>query len=252
MPRPLGWSRRAKALRGAALSVAILLSVPVVAALSGTAPRDADNAPAPAVAVAPMSGTSCTEAILKDGENLISTERARYGLTRGGGSETAYQAQNAAEFEGLVGAANGLLALRNQRAQLMAALVEPMGRPFDAIADEVLQLDNEYERALTSATRRYPALATVLEQPGPDDQEQRLLAVTGGPLSNPSAAQPLASPGPQAGAGIVGQALDTRRRAIRQMRSEVAADPNKRSGFESLCVFGTLSKKSVATVSVER
>jgi hypothetical protein len=78
--------------------------------------------------------------------------------------------------------AGALLALRRKHSALMTELTEPRTRSFDAIAAEVAEIDGQYQRAMIGAARLSPALAGRLEASGPDDQEQRLLAVTSGLL----------------------------------------------------------------------
>jgi len=89
-------------------------------------------------------------------------------------------ASRATASPGLVDAANELLALRRKHSVLMTELTEPRIRSFDAIATELAEVADQYERAMIGAARLSPALAGVLEASGPDDQEQRLLAVTSG------------------------------------------------------------------------
>jgi len=79
-------------------------------------------------------------------------------------------------------AASELLALQRKHGALATELTEPRTRSFDAIAAELAEVDGQYQRSMIGAGRLSPELARVLAVSSPDDQEQRLLAVTSGLL----------------------------------------------------------------------
>ena len=91
-------------------------------------------------------------------------------------------ATDAHSSPGLSDAAGELLALRRTQSALMAELTAPGPRSFDAIAAELAEVDRQYARTLTGDARVSPELARVVAASSPDDQDQRLLAVTSGLL----------------------------------------------------------------------
>jgi hypothetical protein len=233
-------------LRAATIALCLLALMALAPNSGGAARPEADGRKT--LSPDPMAGAPCADAMLEDTEQRIETERARYGLSDT--SSAGVAAHNVAAFDELVTAADALLALRHQRDTLMAELdgvgAGAAARSFDAIAAEIAQLDAEYQRQSVTASIRYPALGAVLHEAGPEAQDPRLVAVTGGPLNSAVDLRQLRPRGQQVGAGAVAQALEAHRRVVQQARDAAGADPGNRAALESLCTFTALARTSLA------
>lgn len=209
---------RGGVLRAAATSLALLALLALLSTSTRAARRATAEPPRRAAAGAP-----CAEPLRDEPAPRVETERARYGLT-------ATTATNAAAFEELVAAANQLLDVRRQRSALLARLDQPGPGPalFDATAAEIARLDDDYRHQVAAAVVRYPALGAVLQEPGQEDPDLRLLAVAGGPLNSTVDVRQLRPQGQQLGAGAVAHALDAHPQA---------RDADPRAALESRCAL---------------
>ena len=176
---------RGLVLRAATLSLGIVAVMAILATSTGAA-RRATEASTKLAGIPDSLGGPCTDALRDAPEHRASADRTQ-----------------------LAAAAHDLLALRRQRTALMATLDQPGAgaASFDALAAEVAQLDDEYQRALTDAVRRDPALGAVLA-PAQGDPELGLVAVAGGPID--PAAREARCPLPGSGSKVADTATNLR------------------------------------------
>jgi hypothetical protein len=185
---------------------------------------------------------------LRESEKRIQAERIRYGITKTGEwGTTEYKAENTVAFQGMVGAAKDLLAIRRhinaletQRQQLTGSrgkggtFVRAENQPrYDQISAEMAKLEEQYAQELAGASLRYPALGAVLDESGVRSGEERLEALASGKLSSKVGSQRMGWRG-HVGAGAVGEVLDSRQRAIEKVRDEVTDDPDRLWKLDSI------------------
>ena len=187
-------------------------------------------------------------ATLGESEKRLQAERIRYGITKTGeAGTTEYRAQNTVAFQGVVGAAKDLLALRQrinalwaQQHQLMGSrgkaglfLPEENKPRYDALGAEMAKLEEQYAQELASASLRYPALGAVLDESSIRTAEERLEALASGNLTSRAGSPRMGWRG-HVGAGSIGEVLDSRQQAIDKVRADVADDQDRLWKLDSI------------------
>lgn len=172
------------------------------------------------------------ETILSESEKRIETERTRYGIEKKDGVR-AFDAKNTVAFQGLVGAARDLLAIRQKIDGLMAQRQRLMGSrgkggfyvpdanraKYDELSGQIAELEQRYGNERTGAALRYPALGAIL-----DDQSGSLERLASGELSSHDHGRW----GPRAGtAGLIGDVLESRQASINSVRDKVKGNPGR-------------------------
>jgi hypothetical protein len=178
------------------------------------------------------------ETTLAESERRLETERILYGVKRtsegvGGG----FEAKNTVAFQGLVGAAKDLLAIRDriwslhqQQMRLTVSrgkggsVVPESNKPaYEALQLKIDEIEKEYNTARAGAALRYPVLGAILDDTA-GEPSSTLERLARGDLTSPARGR--FSP-PAGTAGMIGHVLEQRQASIDTVREKVDDDPDK-------------------------
>jgi hypothetical protein len=179
------------------------------------------------------------ETALVESERRLETQRILYGVKRTSeGPGGAFEAKNTVAFQGLVGAAKDLLAIRNritslrqQQMELMVSrgkggsVVPESNKPrYDALQLKIDVIEKEYDTARAGAALRYPVLGAILDDSSREFAGYELERLARGELTSPARGH--MSP-PAGTAAMIGNVLEQRQSSIDTVREKVDSDPDK-------------------------
>lgn len=198
------------------------------------------------------------ETVLVESERRLETQRILYGVKRTSeGPGGAFEAKNTVTFQGLVGAAKDLLAIRNRitplRQQQMGLMVlrgkafavpESNKPRYDALQVKIDEIEKEYDTARAGAALRYPVLGAILDDSSRESASFKLERLARGELTSPPRGR--FSP-PSGTAAMIGNVLEQPQSSINTVRKKVDSDPDKLWSIAPIVsltrsVLGTRSK----------